>query len=172
MKRNLFLKYMLLSACLLFSVSISAQKNVRKNIRSGNKAYKQEKYSEASTHYNEALSENPMSPEANFNAGNTFYRQKEWDKSMESYQQFLGIEKENPLKMSAAWHNIGNALLQKKELEKSMEAYKMALRLNPSDDKTRYNLAVVQKMMQDRQQEQDKDNQQQQQQQRDFRRRG
>ncbi len=40
-------------------------------------------------------------------------------------------------------------MLQKKELQGSMEAYKMALRLNPQDDEARYNLAVVQKMIQD-----------------------
>jgi hypothetical protein len=53
--------------------------------------------------------------------------------------------------------------LQKKELEKSMEAYKMALRINPEDDETRYNLAVVQKMIQDQEQEQEEQQQQQQQ---------
>src|SRR5690606_9665159 len=84
-------------------------------------------------------------------------------KSAESYQQYLSIEKENPKRISAAWHNIGNALLQKKELEKSMEAYKMALRINPEDDETRYNLAVVQKMIQDQEQEQEEQQQQQQQ---------
>ncbi|MPM25837.1 hypothetical protein SDC9_72337 [bioreactor metagenome] len=83
---------------------------------------------------------------------------------MESYQQYLTSEKENPEKMSAAWHNIGNSLLQKKELEKSMEAYKMALRMNPEDDETRYNLAVVQKMIQDQQQDKQQDKQDQQQQ--------
>lgn len=31
-----------------------------------------------------------------------------------------------------------------------MDAYKMALRLNPEDEEARYNLAVVQKMIQDR----------------------
>ena len=81
---------------------------------------------------------------------------------MESYQQYLALEKENPKKMSAAWHNIGNSLLQKKELEKSMEAYKMALRMNPEDEETRYNLAVVQKMIQDQQQDQQQEQQQQQ----------
>ena len=44
-----------------------------------------------------------------------------------------------------------------------MEAYKMALRINPEDDETRYNLAVVQKMIQDQEQEQEEQQQQQQQ---------
>jgi Tetratricopeptide repeat. len=73
-----------------------------------------------------------------------------------------GVGKGKSEKMSAAWHNIGNSLLQKKELEKSMEAYKMALRMNPEDEETRYNLAVVQKMIQDQQQDQQQEQQQQQ----------
>ena len=36
----------------------------------------------------------------------------------------------------------------------------MALRMNPEDDETRYNLAVVQKMIQDQQQDQQQDKQQ------------
>ena len=119
------LKYSLLLMIMALTLPLSAQKEVRKNVRKGNKAYQQQKFSEAFTFYNDALAENPSSPEANYNAGNTLYRQKEWDKSMESYQQYLALEKENPKKMSAAWHDIGNSLLQKKELEKSMEAYKI-----------------------------------------------
>lgn len=163
MRQNLKSRYVFVAILLLFSVSLSAQKEVRQNVRNGNKAYKQEKYSEASKFYNDALTENPASPEANFNVGSTLYRQKQWDKSVGSYKTFLEVEKENPVKISAAWHNIGNALLQKKELQQSMEAYKMALRLNPSDEDARYNLAVVQKMIQDQQQENQQNQQQQQQ---------
>ena len=97
MKSNI-LKYSLLLLMIVFSVSLSAQKDVRKNVRKGNKAYQQQKFSEAFTFYNDALTENPSSPEANYNTGNTLYRQKEWDKSLESYNQFLALEKENPVR--------------------------------------------------------------------------
>ena len=92
------LKYSLLLMMMALTLPLSAQKEVRKNVRKGNKAYQQQKFSEAFTFYNDALAENPSSPEANYNAGNTLYRQKEWDKSMESYQQYLALEKENPKK--------------------------------------------------------------------------
>ena len=160
-------KYGLVFMTLLISLSVAAQKEVRKNVRKGNKAYKEQKYSDAFKFYDNAVKQNPQDKEGNYNLGNTYYRQKEWDKSAQQYQQYLSSETEDPLKMSAAWHNIGNSLLQKKDLEKSMEAYKMALRLNPEDDETRYNLTVVQKMIQDQQDQQDQsgggENQQQQQ---------
>ncbi|NLY25732.1 MAG: tetratricopeptide repeat protein [Bacteroidales bacterium] len=139
----------------LLPLSVSAQKDVRKNIRKGNRVYSEQKYSDAASFYENAVEANPSSKEANFNLGNTLYKQKEWDKSIEQFNHFISLEQENPLEAAAGWHNIGNALLQKKELQKSMEAYKMALRLNPQDDETRYNLAAVQKMIQDEEEQQD-----------------
>ena len=43
-----------------------------------------------------------------------------------------------------AYHNIGNALMQKKRCKEAVSAYKNALRNNPSDDESRYNLALAQ----------------------------
>lgn len=147
----------------LFSVfTLSAQKQVRKNIKQGNKLYKEQKYEQAASHYEAAIKINPDALEANYNLGNTLYKQNEWDKSIEQQNHYLLLEKDNPQKLSSAWHNIGNAFLQKKDLEKSMEAYKMSLRINPSDDETRYNLAVVQKMINDQEQEQEQEQEQKQ----------
>src|SRR5690606_19376075 len=87
--------------------------------------------------------------------GNTLYNQKDWDKALESYSAYNSLEKENPLNIAAGMHNIGNSTLRKKALEGAMEAYKIALRLNPEDNETRYNLAVVQKMLKDQEQQQD-----------------
>lgn len=148
-------KYILFfSLALMIPVSLTAQKDVRKNIRKGNKAYQQEKYSEAGKFYQSAVEGNAASKEASFNLGNAHYRQKEWDKAIENFNHSISLEQENPLGASAGWHNIGNTILQKKDLQKSMEAYKMALRLNPNDNEARYNLAVVQKMIQDEEQNQ------------------
>ena len=162
MKRNL-LKYGLICLMVAFSASVHAQKDVRKNVRKGNKAYPQQKFSEAFGFYQDALTENPASPEANYNMGSTLYRQKEWASSLEQYNRYLQENQNDPMKMSSAWHNIGNTMLQQKDFEKSMEAYKMALRLNPEDNEARYNLAVVQKMIQDKEEDQQPEQQDQQQ---------
>lgn len=163
--KNLVVKYSLFCLLLFVPLAASGQKDVRKNVRKGNRAYNQQKIDDAYKFYDKAMQENPGSKEAVFNIGNTLYRQKQWDKSVEQMQHYLSLEQEDPLKMSAAWHNIGNAMLQKKELQKSMEAYKMALRLNSQDDEARYNLAVVKKMIQDNQQQQNQNQNQNEQQQ-------
>ncbi|MBZ4657926.1 MAG: hypothetical protein JG771_1062, partial [Methermicoccus sp.] len=95
-------KYVLVVSMLMITFSLSAQKNVRKNIRQGNKAFQEQKYTEASKFYQDAIEENPKSTEANFNLGNAFYRQKQWDKSIEQMNHYLSIEKDDPAKMSAA----------------------------------------------------------------------
>lgn len=157
------IKLVILLIALLSFFSLTAQKAVRKNIKQGNRSYNEQKYEHAASKFEEAVKIDPNSPEANYNLGNTLYRQKEWGKSVEQQQQYQLIENENEQQVAASWHNIGNALLHKKDLQNSMEAYKMALRINPEDDEARYNLAVVQKMINDEeeeqedQQEQDKD---------------
>ena len=156
------IKLIILLISVLSGFSLSAQKAVRKNIKQGNRAYNEQKYEQAAQKYEQAIKLNPNALEANYNLGNTLYKQNEWDKSIEQQNHYLMLEKENPVKIASAWHNIGNAILHKKDLEKSMEAYKMALRINPNDDEARYNLAVVQKMIDDQQQEQDQDQQQEQ----------
>lgn len=157
------MKLIILLISLLSVFTLTAQKAMRKNVKQGNRSYNEQKYEQAATKFEEAIKIDPNAPEANYNLGNTLYRQREWDKSIEQQQHYQLIEKENEQQVAASWHNIGNALLHKKDLQNSMEAYKMALRINPEDDEARYNLAVVQKMIndeeeeQENQQEQDKD---------------
>lgn len=169
-------RYIVLTLLSIFAISISAQKAVRKAIRKGNDAFKEQRYSAAEADYAKALDENASSKQASFNLANTFYKQQRWDETLEEYKHYLTLENESHEKMSGAWSNMGNTFLKKKANEKgqpqagmvpqgsqpqqpqqpqtdnlkaSMEAYKNALRLNPQDNETRENLAIVQKMIKD-----------------------
>lgn len=46
-----------------------------------------------------------------------------------------------------AFHNLGNAFMKEKMYQEAVEAYKDALRSNPDDDESRYNLAVAQDLL-------------------------
>jgi len=178
MRRSLFIILFAFAAVGLFSQNA---KSARKAVRSGNKAYNNQLYGAAEADYSKALEEDASSKEASFNLANAYYKQQRWDDALKEYQHYLTLEGENTEKMSSAWSNIGNTYLKKKANEKaenqatmgqpgattqktqqqdnlkmSMEAYKNALRLNPADDDTRYNLAVVQKMIKDKE-DQNKD---------------
>ena len=83
---------------------------------------------------------------------------------MNEFADAARIEKDKGRK-AQIFHNMGVIFHTTKEYEKAIEMYKEALRNNPSDDETRYNLALAQKMLKDQQQNQQDQNQDQQQQQ-------
>ena len=58
------------------------------------------------------------------------------------------------LRAAHAWHNLGNISFQEKNYAQSIEEYKNALRRNPKDDETRYNLRLAQLLLKKQQQEQ------------------
>lgn len=167
-------KIILLVALCFFGYAAFAQKAERSNIRKGNRLYEKEKYTEAEIKFRKALSINANSPEAAYNLGNALFKQKKAEESLQQYT--LSLNKQNdPLKKSQIFHNIGNLMMAAQTYDKAVEAYKMSLRLNPSDNETRYNLALAQALLkknppkkddkkQDQQKDQNQDQQQQQQQ--------
>ena len=73
-------------------------------------------------------------------------------------------------RLAASYHNIGNSLLESGEFAKSIDAYKQALRNNPNDNDTRYNLVYAQQMLkqqQNKNQNKNKNQQQEKQQQKE-----
>lgn len=149
---------------LLMSVSAFAQKAERDYIRKGNRAFKDSVYVDAEVNYRKALDANPGSTIARFNLGNTLLWQNKAQEAMNEFVDAARIEKDKGRK-AQIFHNMGVIFHTMKEYEKAIEAYKESLRNNPSDDETRYNLALAQKMLKDQQQNQQNQNQDQQQQQ-------
>ncbi|MDR1738954.1 MAG: tetratricopeptide repeat protein [Candidatus Symbiothrix sp.] len=152
-----------------------AQKQVRKDIRDGNKAYQQEKYTDAEVKYRQAIAANAHSTEGAYNLGNALYKQGKGQEALEQYQAIVNNETDKT-KLAQTWHNVGNVFLVGRKdqqtgqdnpeaLKHSIEAYKNALRLNPKDDETRYNLALAQKLLENSQNNGQDQNQQQDQQQ-------
>lgn len=41
------------------------------------------------------------------------------------------------------FHNLGNSFMEQKKYKEAVEAYKNSLRNNPTDEETRYNLALA-----------------------------
>jgi tetratricopeptide (TPR) repeat protein len=150
---------LILSFIVGFSALSSAQKEVRKDIRAGNKSYKQDNYTDAEIDYRKALEKNAHSTDASYNLGNALYKQQKAQEALEQYQITINSETDKN-KLAQAWHNAGNVFMTAKDYAKSVEAYKQSLRNNPKDDETRYNLALAQKLLQD-QQNQDQQNQDQ-----------
>ncbi|MDR1632026.1 MAG: tetratricopeptide repeat protein [Dysgonamonadaceae bacterium] len=146
--------YVFLSCLIALSTPAFSQKEVRKELKKGNKEYKQEKYTEAEIKYRKALEANARSKDAAYNLGNSLYKQSKFPEAMQQYQAALAPEEDKNF-AAADWHNMGNVFMSNKDYQKSIEAYKQSLRLNPSDDETRYNLALAQKLLENQQQQND-----------------
>jgi len=149
----------------LFVVGSLLAQPAQKLVRSGNKAYNDGKYKAAEIDYRKALTKTPNSQKATYNLGNSLYKQQNFDEASAQYLKLAQSEgKEAP--KSNVYYNLGNALLENKKYKESIDAYKMALRQNPKDEDTRYNLSyAMSKLQQQKKQEQNKQEQKQQQQQ-------
>jgi Ca-activated chloride channel family protein len=93
---------------------------------------------------------------AQFNLGNTQYKQQRFDEAARSFNNSRETLT-TPEEKAASWHNLGNSMYRSNKYAESVEAYRRALRLNPSDDDTRYNLLLARDKL--KQQEEQKKNQ-------------
>lgn len=154
-KNRIFRKVKLfaITGLLLVSGVASAQKAERSRVREGNGLFEKEKYTEAEIAYRKGLEVNPRSKEGAYNLGNALYKQGKFEEAGRQYQQALGQETD-PVKLAQIFHNLGNIFMQAKDYAQSVGAYRQSMRLNPTDDETRYNLALAQKLLQDQQNQQ------------------
>lgn len=151
----------LMVGLLMVSATAFGQKTVRDYLRSGNKLYKDSTFVKAEVDYRKALELDPKSTDAMYNLGNALLMQQKAKDAMEQFEAASKVEKDKN-KLSQIYHNMGVILQSSKQYPQCIEAYKKALRNNPADDETRYNLALAQKLLKDQQQNQDQNKQQEQ----------
>ncbi len=142
---------------ILFSLSATAQtkeieaqyKKSRTLIRNGNSSYQNNNFDKAELNYRKALVIDPKSKSANYNLGNTLYSQQKFQESQEYYEKSID-KNDDKLSRARAYHNIGNTCFKSNQLEQAILAYENALKLNPSDMETKYNLAMAKKQQQNK----------------------
>lgn len=142
---------------LLLALSVQAQTD-RDYIRRGNKQFHTGKFAEAEVDYRKAIEKNGKNPQAIYNLGNALMAQKKDSAAIEQFQTAAKLET-NQRRKAQSYHNIGVICQSHQMFGEAIEAYKEALRNNPNDDETRYNLELCKRQQQ--QQDQNKQNQQQ-----------
>ena len=166
-------RYILTVCSLFLCLQLVAQNNDRDCIRMGNKHFRDKEYNKAETWYRKALEMN-KTLEAYYNLGNSVAAQGNDSVAFEQYKNALEQIAETPEKKAYVYHNMGNmtylngrSLMKAnspdamKSFQQAVELYKSALRCNPSDDETRYNLAMAQYMLKKNQQNQNQQGQDQ-----------
>lgn len=156
----------------LMIFSLLAQDD-EKYVYYGNKLMRLGQYSQAAQLFQKALKENPNNITARYNLGNALFRQARELKTdtlkkikipeditrdslirmlldeAVSYYEPITQKVSNKDTLQRTWHNIGNSHLWKEDYTNAIEAYKKALKINPNDEATRYNLAYALKKRKD-----------------------
>lgn len=164
---------------LLTALSVSSyadNRQARKLIRKGNALYRADKRQEAQVDYLKAYRADSTDARVQYNLATSMFPQdyklvqKERCDTMAMMFERAAQAETNPLRKAKAYHNEGVAYQGVKDFGKAIEAYKNALRCNPNDDESRYNLVLCQRQLKNQgggnnNQQQDKQDKQQQQQQ-------
>ncbi|MAY21967.1 MAG: hypothetical protein CMC74_04230 [Flavobacteriaceae bacterium] len=157
MKERFTYRWMLW-ACLLSVGILSAQekekdkaqlqleKETQDYIAEGSEALSNNQFSDAEVNYRKAIAINPSKEVAKYNLGNAYYNKAKNEEAMRRFKQAASVAKSKPEKHKA-FHNLGNTFMNAKQYQEAVEAYKSALRNDPTDDETRYNLALAKEML-------------------------
>lgn len=106
--------------------------------------------------YRKALSKQSNNIAGMYNLGNSYYETGNFEEALYRHQQTAKLATSKAAKHKA-FHNMGNVLMQNKNCKAAVEAYKSALRNAPSDDETRYNLAIAKECAKQQEDEEKKD---------------
>lgn len=165
---TVILLYLLLA---IFTNTTNAQ-SMRGLINEGVDLYKEQKFADAEVNFKKGTEKSPDSFEAKFNLGDAYYKQERYDEAIQTFQSaYLNARSDE--EKAKIFHNIGNSFLKSQKIKESIGAYKEALKLNPNDQETKYNLSYALEMLknpdqnqqQNQQNDQNKDEKQDQQQQ-------
>ena len=133
---------LLLVLCSIQRFGVSQQ--WQDSLRQARSLYKQQKYPESLKKYQAAQKLAPKSIDLSDEMGQTAYKAEAFEHSEKLYNQ-SDSKKASPTQQANTYHNIGNAKFKQKKYEEAVESYKEALRHNPDDEQTRYNLAEAMK---------------------------
>lgn len=141
---------------LMLPIVLSAQTD-RDYIRKGNAAFRNKNYPVSEVLYRKALAQNSENPQALYNLGCALMMQKNSSEAVKYYQKATSVEK-NKLRRARSFHNIGVICQTGKMYDDAIKAYAEALRNNPHDDETRYNLVLCKRLRKDNKDDKKDDN--------------
>ncbi len=146
--------------CVLFAAAVcgwghafAQQHPERRHIRAGNRSYEAQDFAAGAEAYRAALAAEPSSFAAAFNLADALYRQGEYGEAAEVLNALAERPDLTPAQKAKVYHNLGNGMFAQQKLQEAADCYKQSLRENPADLETKYNLAYVQKLLEEQQQD-------------------
>jgi len=141
------MKQLIIIIVILFTTFSFAQEKDKSTQKSNDYVYDgnilvDEDFVAAEKEYRKAISEKPSTTSGTYNLGNAYYNSGLYSESLQRHLETakLAITK---TEKHQVYHNIGNSLMQQKLCKEAVEAFKNALRNDPTDEETRYNLVIA-----------------------------
>ena len=147
---------------LLIVPTLAFAQSDRHFIRTGNKLYRNQNYPKAEVEYRKAMSQNGSNAHAVYNLGNALMMQQK-DSAAIVQLENAGKMEANKTRKAMAYHNIGTICQRHQLYGDAIKAYEEALRNNPNDNETRYNLALCKRLNKNNKEQQKQQQQKEQQ---------
>ena len=135
--------------------ALLAQKKANNFVYEANNLIGDDDFVSAEMAYRKAISEQGTSVAGIYNLGNSYIKKGSFDEALYRLDQAAKAATSKNEKHKA-YHNIGNVLMKNKKCKEAVEAYKNALRNDPTDNETRYNLGLA-KICSEQQKDDNKD---------------
>jgi tetratricopeptide (TPR) repeat protein len=145
----------------IVSSTIAQAQSTRGLVNDGVDNYEENNFTEAEVNFKKGVESDLESFESRFNLGDAIYKQGRYEEALEEFKNSLSLAETDEHK-AQIFHNIGNTFLKSQKLQESIGAYREALKLNPNDLETKYNLSYALKQMQNQQNNQQNQDQQEQ----------
>ena len=151
----------MLSVCLLaVSIADAAAQSDKREVRRGNRRFKDGEYTEAQVEYMKGLAKDSLSVAANYNIANAFFRQGDYENAEKALARVEDIAVASG-DGAAFYYNQGAVAIAQQNWQKAVEAFAKSLLINPDDLDAKENYIYAKKMLQNQQQNQNNQNQDQ-----------
>ena len=141
--------------CIICISSISYSQSWRENLETARNQYAIKNYPAAYKTYQQVAKQLPTNIQLDAEIGQAAYKAGDYTTSSKYFSKQKNAARTKKARLN---HNLGNTYLQQKNYQKAIEAYKNSLRTNPSDEKTRYNLALAMQKQKNQQKNEPKNN--------------
>lgn len=148
-------------AALVLVLPLSAQQEKRE-VRSGNRAFRSKNYNEAEIDYRKGLVKDSTSFISAYDLASSLYMQKDYENAARTLDKVADQLPQS--EYASRWYfNKGNIALQQQDYKTAVDAFKQALLLDPEDLQAKESYIYAKEKLKDRQNEkngQDEKNQQ------------
>lgn len=138
-------------AALVLVLPLSAQQDKRE-VRSGNRAFRSKNYNEAEIDYRKGLVKDSTSFISAYDLASSLYMQKDYENAARALDKVADQLPQS--EYASRWYfNKGNIALQQQDYKTALDAFKQALLLDPEDLQAKESYIYAKEKLKDRQDE-------------------